>query len=369
MKILFYAPLKPLSNDTPSGDREIARGLYQFFIDAGHEVEILSEFRSPRFFQSLQGWKDWAQACPTALEKAWKFKPDFIFTYHMYHKAPDPLGPWIALALRKPYFIFEGMYSISPRQKLKTLPGYLMAAGALKSVSHVFTDKTDDIAGLRKILGSDQITYMQPSLDLEFFKPDPQARKQLRQSWGADFTPIVSCVAMLRMDRKSQGVKFLIECLGDLADEGIDFRFHLVGDGPAYAEVESLSEQKLGSRATHHGLAEKEQVLQILNASDVFAFPGIDEGFGLVYTEAQAMRLPVVAFDNGGVPDAVDADESGFLTPLMNKEAYKEALRKLLTDPALRQKMGEQGRLRVEEKNDKNRNYRLMLSIISQYLK
>ncbi|MGE3758726.1 MAG: glycosyltransferase family 4 protein, partial [Pseudobdellovibrionaceae bacterium] len=322
MKILFYAPLKPLSHPDPSGDREIARGLHQFFLDQGHEVEVLSEFRTPRFYQKLGGWLGFLKSLPEALEKAIRFKPDVIFTYHMYYKAPDPLGPICALALRKPYFIFEGMYSIRPRTQLEYLPGYLMSAGALKTVSHVFTDKTDDITGLKKILKDDQVTYMQPSIDLEYFTRDSESRKKLRSDWKIDFSPVITCIAMLRADRKADGVKFLIECLSELKNEGMDFQAHFVGGGPCEKEISELIQKELGESAVFHGSRGRHEVLSILNASDIFAFPGIDEGFGLVYTEAQAMGLPVVAFDNGGIPDAVDKNESGFVTPLMNIEEY-----------------------------------------------
>jgi glycosyltransferase involved in cell wall biosynthesis len=83
--------------------------------------------------------------------------------------------------------------------------------------------------------------------------------------------------------------------------------------------------------------------------SDIFALtsmplPGSIEGFGLVYLEAGAHGLPVLAHDTGGVRDAVVADETGLLVPPCDRKALANALARLVESPALRQRLGENGR-------------------------
>ena len=86
-------------------------------------------------------------------------------------------------------------------------------------------------------------------------------------------------------------------------------------------------------------------------AGDVFAMPcrtrnfGLDvEGLGIVYLEASAVGLPVVAGDSGGAPDAVVEGETGFVVPGRDVDALTDRLVTLLKDPALARKMGAAGR-------------------------
>ncbi|GAA2996380.1 hypothetical protein GCM10020229_06140 [Kitasatospora albolonga] len=90
-------------------------------------------------------------------------------------------------------------------------------------------------------------------------------------------------------------------------------------------------------------------------AGDVFAMPcrtrrgGLDvEGLGIVYLEASATGLPVVAGDSGGAPDAVLEGESGYVVPGGSPAAAAERIVRLLKDPQLRATMGEAGRRWVE---------------------
>ena len=88
---------------------------------------------------------------------------------------------------------------------------------------------------------------------------------------------------------------------------------------------------------------------RVYTRADVFALTSIDhghsvEGFGLVYLEASAHGLPVVAHRVGGVAEAVVEGETGFLIPPDEPAALTEAFRQLLSDPALRQRLGEAGR-------------------------
>ena len=92
-------------------------------------------------------------------------------------------------------------------------------------------------------------------------------------------------------------------------------------------------------------------------AGDVFAMPcrtrrgGLDvEGLGIVYLEASATGLPVVAGDSGGAPDAVLDGETGWVVRGGSVEESADRIATLLGDPELRQRMGERGRAWVEEK-------------------
>ena len=71
------------------------------------------------------------------------------------------------------------------------------------------------------------------------------------------------------------------------------------------------------------------------NCADVFALPSIQEGQGIVLLEAQASAKPVVAFDIGGVNEAVRNGETGLLVKRGNTDELADAIMKLLSDKAL----------------------------------
>jgi alpha-maltose-1-phosphate synthase len=108
----------------------------------------------------------------------------------------------------------------------------------------------------------------------------------------------------------------------------------------------------------------REQLLQVLSAADVFVCPSIYEPFGIVNLEAMACGLPVVASAVGGIPEVVVDDETGLLVPFevgddelgspADPEAFARHLAasvvELLEDPGEAQAMGDNGRVRVEER-------------------
>ncbi len=94
----------------------------------------------------------------------------------------------------------------------------------------------------------------------------------------------------------------------------------------------------------------KDDVLPaVYNCADVFVLPSIQEGQGIVLLEAQASGKPVVAFDIGGVNEALQDKKTGLLVDRGNIDALADALLKLLTDKALREKMGSNGQRFVSE--------------------
>jgi glycosyltransferase involved in cell wall biosynthesis len=84
----------------------------------------------------------------------------------------------------------------------------------------------------------------------------------------------------------------------------------------------------------------------------------------MVFLEAQACGLPVVAFSNEGIPEVVKDRQTGFLIPLYTKDPFDRAIANLLKDRSLRQKMGNAARAYVLKEHDLNRNYRKMEEVL-----
>jgi len=118
MRIAFYAPMKPPTSDVPSGDRTIARLLIQALKQAGNDVRLASQLRSwqrapdpPARARHVAEAASVRDTLLHAYQEVDAWRPDLWFTYHVYYKAPDDLGPAVSRALRIPYVIAEASYA------------------------------------------------------------------------------------------------------------------------------------------------------------------------------------------------------------------------------------------------------------------
>ena len=101
-------------------------------------------------------------------------------------------------------------------------------------------------------------------------------------------------------------------------------------------------------------------------AADVFVFPGIRESLGMVFLEAQSCGLPVVAFNNAGVPEAVRDGKTGLLVPMYALEPFVDAVKRLMVDKNLRRQMGIAAKSYVREAHDLEKNYKKLDSVIQR---
>ncbi|MEF3274779.1 MAG: glycosyltransferase family 4 protein [Chloroflexus sp.] len=127
-------------------------------------------------------------------------------------------------------------------------------------------------------------------------------------------------------------------------------RLVIIGDGPEHSRLRILAaELGLGSDCQLLGaLPDDDAVKAWYYRADLFCLPSVQEGFGIVFLEAMAAGLPIVATNAAAIPEVVPHGEAGLLVPPGNVTALAEALITLLTDPALRQRYGDFGRAYVE---------------------
>ncbi len=122
MRIAFYAPMKPPDHPVPSGDRQLARLFLQALSHGGHQCEIACHFvsRDGSGDRARQvRLRDLGEKLAALLLRRYQSRPadtrpEAWFTYHLYHKAPDWLGPRVAASLGIPYFIAEA--STAPKR-------------------------------------------------------------------------------------------------------------------------------------------------------------------------------------------------------------------------------------------------------------
>jgi glycosyltransferase involved in cell wall biosynthesis len=185
-----------------------------------------------------------------------------------------------------------------------------------------------------------KIRIVPNGVDTRRFKPSTPGEKIKRQI-GIDNKLCVLFVGRL-IPRK--GVGFLVEAATQIIKEHPQTVFLIVGEGPQKPHLAS-SLEKMGLAGNFVFLGDvNERVLPaVYNCADVFVLPSIQEGQGIALLEAQATAKPVVAFDVGGVREAVLNKETGLLMK-PDSSALAAAVVKLLADWALRKKIGKRGR-------------------------
>ncbi|MCM1947850.1 MULTISPECIES: glycosyltransferase family 4 protein [Streptomyces] len=199
-----------------------------------------------------------------------------------------------------------------------------------------------------------RMVQLPPGVDEKTFHPG-SGGDEVRARLGLTDRPVVVCVSRL-VPRKGQDT--LIRALPRILRRVPDAVLLIVGGGPYEKDLRRLAvETGVTASVRFTGAVPWSELPAHYGAGDVFAMPcrtrrgGLDvEGLGIVYLEASATGLPVVAGDSGGAPDAVLDGETGWVVRGESAEDTADRVTTLLLDPELRARMGERGRAWVEEK-------------------
>lgn len=175
-----------------------------------------------------------------------------------------------------------------------------------------------------------------------------ERRLQLREEFGLETEHVVFvCVARFA-PQKAHGD--LLHAVAAAREDAPQLRLLLVGDDPfgdGRREAEALAAE-LGVDDIVHFAGIRRDIPRLLAISDGFVLASHWEGFGLVFLEAMAAHLPIVATRISAIPEVVAEDETGLLVPVAAPAELGAALARLATDPALRVRLGEAGRARLE---------------------
>ena len=335
MRIAFHAPLKSPDAPTPSGDRTMARLLIQAMRGAGHEVQVAAQFRSrdgsgdPIRQSRLRDFGHrLAERYVRNVRSGRRPRPDLWFTYHVYYKAPDWIGPSVADALDLPYVIAEasvahkragGPWDLGHQATLKALARADLVIG-LNSRDRVLVAPTLKPGG--------RYLHLRPFLDLSGIRP-----RDVRLPGP----PRLLAVGMMREGDKTSSYLKLADALSLLGAD--DWHLTLVGDGPARERI-TAAFAPFGARVSFTGALDAGALPDAYRHHDLFVWPAIREAYGMALLEAQAHGLAAVAGDAGGVPDIVRDGVTGLLAPEGNIEAFADRLDLLLRSPDRVREMG-----------------------------
>jgi len=360
MRIAFYAPLKWPGHPVPSGDRLLARMFVAALEAAGHEVVLASRLRT------FEGRGDAARQARIAavgaafarrLIRRWQrpgaAAPDLWFTYHVYHKAPDHLGPRVARALAIPYVIAEA--SVAPKQRDGDWQeGHAAAAAAIRNADAVICVNPADVPHVTATRGPGAITaVLPPFFDVAAFAAAGEtddARAVVRARVPPASSPRLVTVAMMRAGDKLASYLALADALERLLEQ--PWHLVVVGGGAAADVVHARFASFPSGRVRFVGTQPPATVAALLTGADLFVWPAVAEVIGLALLEAQACGVPVVAGRRPGVAAIVDDGVTGRLTPPGDTAAFAAAVGALLDDPAGRVAMGWRARAHARERHD-----------------
>ena len=170
---------------------------------------------------------------------------------------------------------------------------------------------------------------------------DLQSYKTLDRDWS--FPRLLSVGRLVHQ----KGLDLAMRALGGLKE--FDWEWRIAGDGPQQAALQSLAKELgIGDRVIFLGWQSREQLTECYRRANIFLFPSRHEGMPNAMLEAMASGLPVLASCIAGSEELVMDDKTGLLVPSEDTERLRTALKKLLSDPALREHMGRAARRHVE---------------------
>ena len=197
-----------------------------------------------------------------------------------------------------------------------------------------------------------KVRLVRAGVDTSVFAPAPARAEQADHRRPLE----ILCVGTLQ---EVKGQAHLVDACRLLAESGADFRCRMIGEGPDRPMLaERIAAARLDDRIELLGARTRPEIAAELRRADVFVAPSVPtregkrEGIPVVLMEAMSTGLPVVSSRLSGIPELVEHDVNGLLTPPGDAAALAAALARLGDDPGLRSRLGRAARARVVEEFD-----------------
>lgn len=186
----------------------------------------------------------------------------------------------------------------------------------------------------------ERIAVVPEPIDLEVW--DDQFWRAPRRPRGA---PVVLCVARMYPRKR---IEDLMRAAGILRARVPGIQVRVVGRGPEWPALSRLhAELGLGAAVALLGDLTRERLAEEYVNAAVFCLPSVQEGFGIVFLEAMAAELPVVACRIAAIPEVVLDGVTGLLAPPRDPGPLAGLIERLIADPALARRLGQEGRRRA----------------------
>lgn len=323
MRALYVTPMKSPDDPVPSGDRTIARAAEKMLKHAGFAIARADHCTS--FLASPDAARMDAVAATATHEveriAAHAERPDLVFTYHCYYKAPDLIGPKVAAHFGVPYVIAEASHA--PKRATGAWARWHESAeAAFAAASLILVAGPHDRAMLERCVPAHKLCDWPPFIDDTLWPQMPR--------WSHRGSTHLLAVAMMRAGDKTESYRLLADALSQLAHD--NWQLTIVGDGPARNEVLGFFEP-FGARIHWRGALQGMALADAYADADLLVWPAVNEALGMVFLEAALQSCPSLACKEGGVAMMVRDGETGCLVPPRDTAAFAAALDALIGDP------------------------------------
>lgn len=238
----------------------------------------------------------------------------------------------LMLALRlkgRPVYAIHHHFIYKSFKGLKRLVFHLSESAFLKLASKVIIPSPYIYDEMKKRKSEERLLFWRIPFEKESrFAPDP----------------IPGNLTYMGTIEYRKGLTYLFEALKILQERNIPYHLDIIGK-----TVEEDYAEKLKDYAKRHnlnvdfkGFIPGDEKERILSRTDIFVFPSLLEGFGMVLVEAQTYRLPIVSFDNSSMPYSVFNDINGYTVPTGHVKEFADAIEKIITDRQLRERFSEE---------------------------
>ncbi|MDP2922657.1 MAG: glycosyltransferase [Candidatus Omnitrophota bacterium] len=171
---------------------------------------------------------------------------------------------------------------------------------------------------------------------------------------------------------EKKGFTYLLKACKLLAAQGIQFKCDIFGEGPLNEQLhKEVKELGLEAIVDFKGVLDKEGVLNLISASDIFVLPciiandGDRDGIPVVLMEAMASGLATVSIDISGIPELINSGRDGVLVKQKDEAALAEVIRGLIENAGLRRDLAINARIKIEEFFNINKNVKLLTEIFT----
>lgn len=319
----------------------------------------------------VEGWKEWDDAQPYTVVRKSFFFPKFVWPrwlllyfhvrklikahgieqLHIHHMLPVGYIGWL-LRKKVSYLIFshgtDMVLAVETKWKRRWTLKVLRSATQIfvnsNSLGHRFRDALPEVAA------QVQVIYPCPDTALQT-APDPSVLDTLRSSLALEGKKILLTIS--RFD-DGKGIPQLVRTVANLLPAHPNLVWILIGDGKKKDMIiELIQKYRLQNVVRYLGALPHEQLPPYYYLADVFALlthpdGGKEEGLGLVFLEAAAAGLPIVAGKSGGVEEAVLHTQTGLVVNTYNQDEVQGAISKLLKDDAFADRLGQAAKARIE---------------------
>lgn len=201
-----------------------------------------------------------------------------------------------------------------------------------------------------------------PAVDAKLYKPG--GNKTERNT--------VLYIGRIEKSSKWKGINYLLDAVKIAKETLPDIKLILVGDGDDVGCYKEYARQlSIEKNIKFLGALDTKKTVKIIQQTSLLALPSVTdaESFGNVLIEAMACAKPVIGFNIGGIPSVIDNYKNGILVPVKNIYALSQAIVKIVSDPILAKKLGENGRRKVINNYSQEKQLELTKDVIEKVYK